>query len=193
MRAVALGDVERHSSVKKTINLAYWPGRAVLSLDEHGQRKTWLLTGWEEGKPDAAGEVRTRSGAMQNAPTFSRDELGAGLEALRPDENISKVVDAEGKPLRLYRGVYGHKAIPDGALEGQARPGYATFLSNDPVVSASYATPDDGPFSDAAVDATVPLYVKVDKLIEFPVNRSGRGLSFDKFEFDRQAQRFTAG
>ncbi|MGH8504896.1 MAG: hypothetical protein ACRETM_02895 [Stenotrophobium sp.] len=82
LRTVALGTVERYSETKKTVLLSLGDGRAVLSLDEHGQKKTWLLTGWQEGKPDATSEVSAQSGATQNAPTFSRDDLGAGLEKI---------------------------------------------------------------------------------------------------------------
>ncbi|QBI04137.1 hypothetical protein [Pseudoduganella albidiflava] len=40
---------------------------AILPLDEHGQQKTWLLTGWEEGKPDGVGGVGAQSSTTQNA------------------------------------------------------------------------------------------------------------------------------
>ncbi len=53
--------------------------QAVLSLDEHGQQKTWPLTDWEEGKPDDTGEVRTQFGAAQLIPSFARDALVVGL------------------------------------------------------------------------------------------------------------------
>lgn len=84
LRAVAVGTIERHSDAKKTVLLAHEGGRAVLSLDENGKRKTWLLTGWEEGRPDAAGEVRTQSGATQTDPTFGRADLVAGLDEMLP-------------------------------------------------------------------------------------------------------------
>lgn len=79
LSAVALGDLERHAETKKTVTLRYGSARAVLSLDEHGQQKTWLLTGWEEGRPDVPAEVRAPSGTTQRTPTFGRDALGAGL------------------------------------------------------------------------------------------------------------------
>ena len=47
---------------QKAVVVALAGSRAVLSLDEHGQQKTWPLTDWEEGKPDDTGEVRTQSG-----------------------------------------------------------------------------------------------------------------------------------
>ncbi|CAK0772793.1 hypothetical protein WCLP8_4930005 [uncultured Gammaproteobacteria bacterium] len=79
IRAVELGNVTKFIEAKKTIHVEHDGAEAVLSLDEHGSKKTWLLTGWEIGKPDARGEVGTHSTAMQGTPTFSRDALGAGL------------------------------------------------------------------------------------------------------------------
>lgn len=65
-------------------------------FNEHGQRKTWLLTGWGEGKPDVPKQVRTDSGTTQRTPTFGRDALGAGLErSLSADSNtLNKDGDA---------------------------------------------------------------------------------------------------
>ncbi|MDR1190693.1 MAG: hypothetical protein LBK60_03380, partial [Verrucomicrobiales bacterium] len=89
LRTVALGEVERHGDTKKTVNLALGDYRAVLSLDEHGKQKTWLLTGWEEGRPDATGEVSAQTEATQPTPTFSRDRLGAGLNDIIDTERRS--------------------------------------------------------------------------------------------------------
>ncbi|CCG40166.1 hypothetical protein [Magnetospirillum molischianum] len=82
IRAVALGKITKQVEGKKTVHLELDGTEAVLSLDLNGDRKTWLLTGWEIGKPDARGEVGAQSKATQNAPTFSRDDLGAGLQAI---------------------------------------------------------------------------------------------------------------
>jgi len=64
---------------QETVVVALVGSQAVLSLDEHGQQKTWPLTDWEEGKPDDTGEVRTQFGAAQRIPTFGRDALVVGL------------------------------------------------------------------------------------------------------------------
>lgn len=77
--AVALGEQTQYIPAKKTVRITHEGTVAILSLDEHGKRKTWLLTGWEEGKPDARGEVSTHTAATQPGPTFSRTELGAGF------------------------------------------------------------------------------------------------------------------
>ncbi|MBE6391792.1 MAG: hypothetical protein E7042_06300 [Lentisphaerae bacterium] len=52
---------------------------AVLALIEYGKQKSWLLSGWKTNMPDANGEVGTHSAATQLEPTFSRQELGAGI------------------------------------------------------------------------------------------------------------------
>jgi hypothetical protein len=109
--AVANGEVERSSTVKKTVNLRLGDFRAVLSLDERGTKKTWLLTGWEEGKPDAAGVVSAQPGATQHTPTFSRDMLGAGIRAqaanptlsVKPSD-VSVLVDERGVPMVWWHG-----------------------------------------------------------------------------------------
>jgi hypothetical protein len=79
---VALGKITRHVAAKKTVALSHESVTAILSLDDGGNQKMWLLTGWEEGRPDATSEGGTQSGAMQNIPMFSRDALGAGLESI---------------------------------------------------------------------------------------------------------------
>lgn len=80
LRTLADGSVERVSESNQRLVLKLGTARAVLSLDDHGSRKSWLLTGWIEGRPDATKEVRTASEATQRGPTFGRSELGAGLD-----------------------------------------------------------------------------------------------------------------
>lgn len=76
--ALANGKIERYATGNKTVHLVDGY-KAILSLDEHGYKKSWLLTGWEINKPDAFGQFSTKSESTQNAPTFSRRDLGAGL------------------------------------------------------------------------------------------------------------------
>jgi hypothetical protein len=115
-----------------------------------------------------------------------------GIANFRKWFGNSKVVDSNGRPLVLYRGAIGYPEIPEGALEGKSRKGYATFASTSPQVAATYGQPNLG--DDGTTGATVPLYVKADKLIEFPVRVRNDGIrTFDKFEFDRQAQRLRPG
>lgn len=103
----------------------------------------------------------------------------------------SKAVDQEGKPLVLYRGAIGGTNVAEGALEGKPREGYATFASTSPEVAASYGQPD---FAFEESGAITPLYIKANKLIEFPVQTNQYGVRrFDKFEFDRQAQNLRPG
>lgn len=44
------------------------------------------MTNWENGGPDAKGEVGTQSPATQLTPMFSRDELGADLAQILGDK-----------------------------------------------------------------------------------------------------------
>jgi hypothetical protein len=79
--AVVDGDVVNFSENKKTVTLEKDGYQAVLSLDEHGKKKTWLLTGWNTKiSPDAEREVSATLKAMQGEPTFSRQTLGARLD-----------------------------------------------------------------------------------------------------------------
>ncbi|GBR75359.1 hypothetical protein NO2_0040 [Candidatus Termititenax persephonae] len=45
--AVVYGEIKKYVRAKKTIHLEKDGYEAVLSLDEYGKKKTWLLTGWE--------------------------------------------------------------------------------------------------------------------------------------------------
>ena len=102
----------------------------------------------------------------------------------------SKVVDKQGNPLVIYRGTYTNN---EGALNAEAREGYAAFGSDNPYISNTYANPDATFGGEGSV---LPLYIKADKLIEFPVtvSRFDPNLRmFDKFEFDRRAQRLNPG
>ena len=61
--------------------------------------------GWENGGPDAKGEVGTQSPATQLTPTFSRDELGAGLVQMLGDKggDFKTSLDAWGSSVAGYR------------------------------------------------------------------------------------------
>lgn len=103
----------------------------------------------------------------------------------------SKVVDNGGDPLIVYRGVRGQNEIADGALNAAPRAGYASFGSDSPSVAATYGMPTE---DSAEAGAITPLYIKADKLIEFPVTVDRYGYrKFDKYEFDRKAQSLRQG
>ena len=95
----------------------------------------------------------------------------------------SKAVDKNGNPLVIYRGIIGEN---EKALNAEPREGYATFGSDSPQVAASYGNPD---LNWNETGAITPLYIKADKLIEFP---SSNG-KFDKFAFDRRAKTLRPG
>lgn len=75
------GDVLRYVPNKKTVVLSKGDYEAVLSLDENGNKKTWLLSGWntKEKSSGVSSEVSTQSTSTQIKPTFSRQDLGAEL------------------------------------------------------------------------------------------------------------------
>ena len=77
---MASGQVTKHVVGNQTLHIEKDGFEAILALTEFGNQKSWLLSGWEIGKPDAFSEVGTQSKATQFKPTFSRQELGAGLQ-----------------------------------------------------------------------------------------------------------------
>jgi hypothetical protein len=105
--AAAVGQRMRHIPAKKTVRITHNGITAVLSLDEHGKQKTWLLTGWEEGKPDARGEVSAQSTATQSTPTFSRDELGAGFNSIVGEfgEDANSDIRFSRRPAEIFEDI----------------------------------------------------------------------------------------
>jgi len=100
----------------------------------------------------------------------------------------SKVVGPEGKPLVLYRGIQGDA---EGALNAEPRGEYNVFASDSPDVAASYGMPDE---TFGTPGSILPIYVKADKLTEFPVTVDRYGSRrFDKIEFDRRARLLAPG
>lgn len=145
------------------------------------------------------GAPRERQGRNQPKATKARrTRTNSRGQRIHPtDEGVlnfwrwfgdSKVVDEEGRPLVLYRGGVGAGEMSDAFLNAQPRDGYAVFASPSPYLASSYANPDHK-YVNTEVGALVPIYVKADKLVEFP-SRDGR---FDMFEFDRRAQQLKPG
>ncbi len=83
LEAVANGKITRFVEGNKTVHLDKDGYRAVLSLEEHGKKKTWLLTGYdivgEEQKSitDDSGKVSARHAATHAGPILSRPDMGA--------------------------------------------------------------------------------------------------------------------
>lgn len=84
-----------------------------MSLDEHGQTKTWLLSGWKISTGETS-EVSATSSPTQDRPTFSRSELGAVLDtigmpkanALVKSEDMLNQSKVEGTGSDTKRGAY---------------------------------------------------------------------------------------
>ena len=74
------GKITKFVKNKKTVHIEKNGIEAVLSLDEHGNKKTWLLTGWNKKTSSVEEEqVSANSNPTQTKPTFSRQDLGAEL------------------------------------------------------------------------------------------------------------------
>ena len=124
-------------------------------------------------------------------PTWRSDILAAPSEtstAFKKWFGDSKVVDSNGNPLVVYRGVVGEKVDPT-----KGRPGYAIFTSDNPYIASSYSGDPSAEFGVSG-GVVYPMYAKANKVIEFPVGKYSSGAQkFDMFEFDRQAQRLKPG
>jgi hypothetical protein len=96
LTAVAHGSIAKQVAGKKTVHIVLGNTEAVLSLDEHGKRKSWLLTGWRIGESDAFGGVGAHADATQAGPVFSRSDLGADSvkQIIANMENIEKLLSA---------------------------------------------------------------------------------------------------
>lgn len=132
-----------------------------------------------------------REKVAEGLPLFSEKRAQTDTPQFKRWFGDSKVVDADGAPLVIYRGVRGGESISEGALNGEARGGYASFGSDSPYVANTYGTPD---FNLGESGALTPIYIKADKLIEFPVQERANGSrTFSKTEFDRRAQALRPG
>ncbi len=104
------GKITEFTDKNKTVHLMKNGYEAILSLDEHGKKKTWLLTGFDTKiSPDAEREFNAALKATQSMPTFSRQGLGAELDNfnITPSEaNVKKnqqtFYQGENNPLGSY-------------------------------------------------------------------------------------------
>lgn len=97
LKTVAEGRVVPRTRDDRRLELHLGSGRAILSLDNQDQKRTWVLTGWESGKPDVRGQVLSNPKTTQTGPIFGRSDLGAGLpriiRALSGDANFAQRAD----------------------------------------------------------------------------------------------------
>ena len=135
-----------------------------------------------------SGEIGNR--ARQNAANmFGEKHLVRSNLVKKPLTKTNEfITDKNGEPLVLYRGIQGDK---EGAINAEPREGYNVFVSDSPDVAATYGMPNEAFGTPGSI---VPIYVKADKLIEFPVTVNRYGFrSFDKVEFDRRARSLAPG
>jgi hypothetical protein len=127
-------------------------------------------------------------------PVAQRAIVGAQeiLPTAEREANLAKFLESSKVKDRLYRGAVGFEpsGMPEGFLQAQPRAGYASFASTNPAIANTYAMPDHNDMENM-VGAVTPLHVQAKKLIEFP--NWARYPNFDKFEFDRWAQRLKPG
>lgn len=106
---VVEGKIERFSKIKQTVTLKNGNYEALLSLNRHNEKKTWLLTGWDirtdpkEEKQeylkkkglvsDEQGKFCARHLPTQTEPTFSRLCLGA-------DKDLEEIINQLRKKSR---------------------------------------------------------------------------------------------
>ena len=114
------------------------------------------------------------------------------VPAAERDANLAKFLEASKVKDRLYRGAVGFEpsGMPEGFLNAEPREGYAVFASTNPSIANTYAMPDHNDWENM-VGAVTPLHVQAKRLIEFP--NFQKAPNFDKFEFDRWAQRLKPG
>jgi len=86
LEAVVDGEVAHFVPTKKTVFLQKGGYEAILSLDEHGKKKTWLLTGYdlhdkasdaEKALSGESGKVSTRHASTHTGPILGRPGMGA--------------------------------------------------------------------------------------------------------------------
>lgn len=83
LEAVANGKIARFSRGNKTVAIQKDGYEAILSLEEHGKKKTWLLTGYDivggeqKNVTGDSGKFCTRHAATHDGPTSSRPDMGA--------------------------------------------------------------------------------------------------------------------
>ena len=149
------------------------------------------VTSKEVADATLEGNPEVKDFVIKNLPKFKK-----GLKSVSIEEDVFKDIlkTSEGDPIVLYRGsvpdqsVSGKGATKD-MLKGKSRKGYATFLSDNPSVAESYAGTEG---------VIVPFIVKPKKVIVYEDKYTRNldqknSISFDKFEFDRQAKMLGPG
>ena len=125
---------------------------------------------------------------IDKARTLKEEETPQGAVEKPLTKTNEFITDKNGEPLVLYRGIQGDKK---GAINAEPREGYNVFVSDSPDVAATYGMPDE---TFGTPGSIVPIYVKADTLIEFPVTVDRYGSRrFDKVEFDRRARSLAPG
>ena len=152
------------------------------------------------GPPGAAIGYMGGKGAVKGLGSLLKKEVSEnlpkqkkGLKSVEIDDDLFEGIlkTSEGDPVVLYRGTYKRdNELPEDTeniLQGKPNEGYASFLSDNPNIAATYAG-EEG--------FITPFIVKPKRLLEFDNNwmkqGGGRG-GFSFVEFDRQAKMLEPG
>ncbi|MDR3554759.1 MAG: hypothetical protein P4L55_08385 [Syntrophobacteraceae bacterium] len=109
VEVIARGEIEKPSGPEggQRVNVRYDNHTAVLSLYRFGNKRTWLLTGWDDQPSGATPEVYDSESTTHVKPT--RFQSGMGAEG--DTENNINPLGRDGKPLFQSRGSSG-RSIP---------------------------------------------------------------------------------
>ena len=133
-----------------------------------------------------AGPLEVRSLVIPDKSDYIK-KFGNPSSALKKNnlpENIIK--DSDNNPIVIYRGTISDNDSIKSIGLGKSRKDYASFLSNNPHIAATYAGAEGG--------VLTPFFIKPKRIIEFPVYKNKEGFSeFDKFEFDIRAKQLKKG
>lgn len=128
--AVIDGEIKKFVENKKTVHIEKDGIEAVLSLDEHGKQKTWLLTGWNNKISSVEEEqFRTNSTSTQEEPTFSRQILGAELNNIITDltSNINPTLNQITGLPKQPKQRNGYYSVPEQAIKLLQTANYSTL------------------------------------------------------------------
>ncbi len=132
LEAVANGKITRFVDGNKTVHIDKDGYRAVLSLQEHGKQKTWLLTGYDivgEGKKNITGDsgkVSARHASTHTGPILSRPGMGAVSSFPQRIEHLMTQVNGLG----INQGQKKH--TPKGAFMGKLKSWFRGAQDADP-------------------------------------------------------------
>ncbi len=182
------GDIVSFTEKNKTVHLMKNGFEAILSLDEHGKKKTWLLTGWDTTiSPDAEREFNATLKATQTKPTFSRQDLGAGLNKFNiapKEENVNNSLrqgvseDARGTWDAGNDNIYYQSEIMESQYK--TREGGPEIASDDIMIEPVEIKASDVPDFKTTADLRKWLIGKFEEIGSITISATGAKVDFNK-------------